>query len=189
MYVIMCMCYICVDDMLVAGTDTTGVTITWGFLQISTKAEVQKKIQQEIDAFVDKNGRLPYFWERDSVPYMIAVQRECFRLRPTTEFGVPHAVTEDCKFFTERENSKLFLFYLFTKKTIICTCLVEWRGTLIPKKTWILANMMEAHMDPEKYPNPEQFSPERFLRQKDTMSSSANRKYKDRDQFNFGWGR
>ncbi|KAI7852865.1 cytochrome P450 [Circinella umbellata] len=153
--------FLTINDMLVAGTDTTAVTITWAFLQLSTKPEVQKKIQEEIDAFVDKHGRMPYFWERDSVPYLIAVQRECFRLRPTTEFGVPHAAAED----------------------------FEWRGTLIPKQTWIVPNMMEAHMDPEKYPNPEKFDPDRFLGQEDTMFSSANRRPENRDHFNFGWGR
>ncbi|KAG2217228.1 hypothetical protein INT45_012687 [Circinella minor] len=153
--------FLTINDMLVAGTDTTAVTITWAFLQLSTKPEVQKKIQEEIDAFVDKHGRVPYFWERDSVPYMIAVQRECFRLRPTTEFGVPHAVAED----------------------------FEWRGTLIPKQTWIFSNMMDAHMDSKKYPNPEKFDPDRFLGQEDTMFSSANRRPENRDHFNFGWGR
>ena len=49
--------------------------------------------------------------------------------------------------------------------------------------------MVEAHMDPKKYPNPKEFKPERFLDQEDTMASSANRKVEDRDQFNFGWGR
>ena len=39
------------------------------------------------------------FWERNEVPYMITVQRECFQLRPTTEFAVPHAAAEDRTFF------------------------------------------------------------------------------------------
>ncbi|KAI9246485.1 cytochrome P450 [Phascolomyces articulosus] len=150
-----------IHDIILAGTDTTAVTISWGFLQISTKPDVQKKIQQEIDAFVAKNGRIPYFWERDEVPYMIATQRECMRLRPTTEFGVTHATAEE----------------------------FEWRGSIIPKNTFIMANMTDAHLNPEKYPNPEQFMPERFLGKEETMASSANRKVEHRDQFNFGWGR
>ncbi|KAI9488468.1 cytochrome P450 [Zychaea mexicana] len=150
-----------IHDMILAGTDTTAVTISWGFLQISTRPEIQKKIQQEIDVFVTQNGRVPYFWERNEVPYLIATQRECLRLRPTTDLGVTHAAVED----------------------------FEWRGSLIPKGTSIMANMVEAHMDPEKYPDPEEFRPERFLDTHDTMASSANMRAENRDQYNFGWGR
>ena len=85
--------------MIIAGTDTTAITMTWGFLQISTKPDVQKKIQQEIDIFVSKNGRTPHFWERNEVPYLIAVQRECIRSRPTTDFAVTHTAVEDCTLF------------------------------------------------------------------------------------------
>ncbi|KAG2224700.1 hypothetical protein INT45_009015 [Circinella minor] len=150
-----------VHDIIIAGTDTTAISITWGFLQISTKPDVQKKIQQEIDAFVNKNGRTPQFHERNEVPYLTAVQRECIRLRPTTDFAVTHIANED----------------------------FEWRGNFIPSQTWFFPNMVEAHMDPKKYPNPREFRPERFLDQEDTMASSLHRKVEDRDQFNFGWGR
>ncbi|KAG2220768.1 hypothetical protein INT45_012261 [Circinella minor] len=150
-----------INDVVVAGTDTTAVTITWAFLQISTMPEVQKKIQGEIDIFVKKNGRVPYFWERGETPYMIAVQRECFRMRPTTEFGISHAASQD----------------------------FEWNGNYIPEGTWIMPNNMEAHLNPAKYPEPEKFIPERFLENYETMTASANGGAKERDQFNFGWGR
>ncbi|KAI9246486.1 cytochrome P450 [Phascolomyces articulosus] len=150
-----------IHDMAVAGTDTTAVTMAWSFLQLSTKLEVQMKIQHEIDTFVNNNGRLPNFWERNEMPYLIATQRECMRLRPTTEFGVIHASAED----------------------------FEWHGSVIPKDTWIMTNMADIHSDTEKYPEPEQFIPERFLGREESMTASANRKTEDRDQFNFGWGR
>ena len=84
--------------MVFAGTDTTAVTLAWAFLMLSTKPGIQKKIQQEIDAFVDKYERLPFFSERGEVPYMIATQRECMRLRPTTETGVTHVTAHDSTF-------------------------------------------------------------------------------------------
>ena len=87
-----------IDDMVFAGTDTTAVTMAWAFLMLSTKPEIQKKVQQEIDTFVEKNERLPFFSERGEVPYMIATQRECMRLRPTTEAGVTHATAQDSRF-------------------------------------------------------------------------------------------
>ena len=94
-----------------AGSDTSAVTLDWAFLILSTKPDIQKKIQQEIDAFVEKNGRLPEMWERDSVPYLTAVQKECMRIRPTTPFGVPHESTEACKYklyLRSVENQYLF---------------------------------------------------------------------------------
>jgi cytochrome P450 len=38
-----------------------------------------------------------YNKHRDSFPYMAAVQKEIMRFRPTTNFGIPHAVTEESK--------------------------------------------------------------------------------------------
>ena len=74
------------------------MTIAWGFIQISTMPDIQKKVQEEIDLFVNEHeGRLPEFWEREAVPYLTATQRECFRMRPTTDFGVIHEAAEDCK--------------------------------------------------------------------------------------------
>ncbi|KAG2225115.1 hypothetical protein INT45_011798 [Circinella minor] len=152
-----------IHDIIHAGTDTSAMTIAWGFIQISTMPNIQKKIQDEIDLFVSKHeGRLPQFWEREAVPYLIATQRECFRMRPTTDFGVIHEAAED----------------------------FEWRGNIIPSGTFFMTNMIEMHMDPVKYPNPLEFKPERFLdKTKDSMFASANHKIEERDQYNFGWGR
>ncbi|KAG2220767.1 hypothetical protein INT45_012260 [Circinella minor] len=153
--------YITMVDLLIAGSDTSAVTLDWSFLILSTKPDVQKKIQQEIDAFVEKNGRLPEMWERDSVPYLTAVQKECMRIRPTTPFGVPHESNED----------------------------FVWRGIFIPKGTNLLSNMNEMHHNPDVYPDPNEFKPERFLDRNEPMTASTNRSANERDHFNFGWGR
>ncbi|KAI7858756.1 cytochrome P450 [Circinella umbellata] len=153
--------YTVMIDLLMAGSDTSAVTLDWAFLILSTKPDIQKKIQQEIDAFVEKNGRLPEMWERDSVPYLTAVQKECMRIRPTTPFGVPH------------ESTEAFV----------------WRGTLIPKGTNLLSNMNEMHHNPDVYPDPDEFKPDRFLDKNESMTASINRNADERDHFNFGWGR
>ena len=111
-----------IDDVVLAGTDTTAVTISWGFLRISSMPEIQKKIQEEIDAFVNKYGRVPFFWEREEVPYMIAVQRECMRTRPPTEVGVAHAVSQDRKLYQQCKGHDflfikyncIFLYFLYS---------------------------------------------------------------------------
>ena len=85
------------SDMIVAGSDTTAVSLTWAFAILVRYPEIQKRMQQEIDAFVEKKGLLPRYADRDHFPYMISVQKECMRYRTTTNFGVPHVSTEACK--------------------------------------------------------------------------------------------
>ena len=97
--------------------------------------------------------------------------------------------------YLPRKLSSFHLFMLYAYNILrtyalhLYKYIVEWRGNFIPNQTWFFPNMVEAHLNPKKYPNPEEFRPERFLDQEDTMASSLHRKVEDRDQFNFGWGR
>lgn len=59
--------------------------------------QVQNLASDEIDAFIKLNGRIPQFSEREQVPYCISVLKECMRFKPTTAFGIPHAVYDDGK--------------------------------------------------------------------------------------------
>ncbi|CAO3623133.1 unnamed protein product [Cunninghamella echinulata] len=149
------------SDLIAAGVDTTSVTLTWLTIILSNNPKVQTKLQQEIDDFIQKNGRLPNFNERDQVPYLIAVQREAMRFRPIGPFGVPHVASND----------------------------VIVRDYLIEKGTVIVASMAAMHSNPDVYEQPEVFNPDRFLGNTRTFSAAANGSINDRDQYNFGWGR
>ncbi|KAI7866128.1 cytochrome P450 [Spinellus fusiger] len=136
-----------ISDMMIAGTDTVSLTISWAFAVLSHHPKVQKKICEEIDAFITNYKRLPTFKERDEFPYMISVQREIMRLYPTIAHGVPH------------------------------------------KGTTLLSSVYTLHRNSDSYPDPEKFIPERFINNKSTLYASANGNIKERDQYNFGWGR
>lgn len=86
-----------IADLVGAGMDTTAVTIAWAFGILSVKPDVQRKIQQELDHFIETHERMPMFTDRDQFPYMIAVQKECMRFRPTTPMGLPHEASENSK--------------------------------------------------------------------------------------------
>lgn len=83
--------------MIGGGTDTIGITLSWNIVLMCRFPEVQRKVAAEVDEFVRLNGRLPVFNERLQLPYCIAVIKECFRFRPISAFGLPHAVNEDGK--------------------------------------------------------------------------------------------
>ncbi|KAI8334327.1 cytochrome P450 [Chlamydoabsidia padenii] len=148
-------------DLIGAGSDTIQVTLSWMFVILSHHPQVQKRLQAEIDGFVQAHGRLPTFEERDQLPLLISVQKECSRYRVAGAFGIPHKAKED----------------------------IVVRDYLIPKGTVLLPNMIGMHMNPDIYPDPETFNPDRFLDNTRTMSSSANGNINQRDMYIFGWGR
>ncbi|KAI8139126.1 cytochrome P450 [Fennellomyces sp. T-0311] len=149
------------SDLIVAGSDTTAVTLTWAFAILVRYPEIQARIHAEIDAFVAKEGRLPKFDDRDAFPYSISVQKECMRYRTTTNFGVPHTNTEG----------------------------FEFKGYYIPKDVTIISSMYCMHRNPKVFPNPDKFDPDRFLSNTKSMMAAANGALEYRDHYNFGWGR
>ncbi|ORY96170.1 cytochrome P450 [Syncephalastrum racemosum] len=149
------------NDMIGGGTDTTAVTLTWQIAILCHHPDVQAKIRAEVDAFLIKHRRYPTFRERDQFPYLLSVHKECLRLRPTGPFGLTHLAKEDF------------------------TC----RDYLIPKGTVLVSNMLSMHKNAERYPEPEQFKPERFIDNLKTLSASANGSIDTRDLYAFGWGR
>jgi cytochrome P450 len=71
------------------------VTLLNIFAILCHHPKVQKQVSTEIDKFTRVHGRVPHFKERLELPFCISVIKECMRLRPTTPFGLPHAVEED----------------------------------------------------------------------------------------------
>lgn len=120
--------------MLAAGTDTTTVTLTWTLSLLLNNYEALKKAQDELDAHVGKNR-----WVQESdiknLVYLQAIVKEALRLYPAAPLSVPHESMEDCVI----------------------------SGYDIPKGTRLLVNLWKFHHDPNIWPNPNEFKPERFF--------------------------
>ena len=67
------------------------------FVAMSLYPEAQKKAQAELDAIVGPN-RLPDFNDRDSLVYVNALVKECFRWHNVTPLGIAHRTIEDDEF-------------------------------------------------------------------------------------------
>lgn len=78
-----------------AGTDTVSVTLAWVFAILCNHPRAQAKAAREIDRFVESNGHLPAFTERESISYCISLLKECMRFKPVTTAGLPRKINKD----------------------------------------------------------------------------------------------
>ncbi|KAI9454956.1 cytochrome P450 [Russula earlei] len=120
--------------MYTAGTDTILASLMSFVLAVLLHPGVQRRAQGEIDAVTGRE-RFPTFEDRPSLPFVDAVCKEVLRWRPPAPLHVPHAATEDH----------------------------VYEGFFIPKGAWLLGNIWAILHDPDVYPEPEVFNPERFL--------------------------
>jgi len=124
--------------ILGAGTDTNSSSLKSFFLAMALFPDIQRRVQQEIDSVCAREGsspRLPDFDDKDSLPYVNALVSELFRWGVVTPLGFPHLTTAP----------------------------MEYNGWTIPKGTCLIANVRGICHDPERYSDPLEFKPERFL--------------------------
>lgn len=117
-----------------AASETTASTLFIFVLAMVQNPKVQARAQAEIDSVVG-SVRLPNFEDRPSMPYVEAVFREVLRWHPAVPLSVPHAAT----------NSDIY------------------NGYFIPQGATIITNTWAITRNKAKYPNPEEFKPERFF--------------------------
>ncbi|OXA49861.1 Cytochrome P450 2J2 [Folsomia candida] len=109
-------------------------TLNWALLYLSLYPETQEKLADEILAVIGSE-RSPSLEDLINMPYTKAVMQEVLRISSTSPFSNFQMTTQDVTFETY----------------------------FIPKNTIILANLYGIHHDPNSYPEPEIFNPDRFL--------------------------
>ncbi|KAH9619194.1 hypothetical protein KSS87_013037 [Heliosperma pusillum] len=141
-------------DMVVGGTDTTSNTVEFTMAELMNKPAVLKKVQEELDTVVGKDTIVEEH-HIYKLPYLQAVMKEALRLHPALPLLVPHCPSE--------------------------TCIIG--GYTVPKGSRVFINVWAIHRDPDIWPNPLEFDPERFLNAKFDFSGN------DFNYFPFGSGR
>ncbi|KAI9128485.1 hypothetical protein K1719_001478 [Acacia pycnantha] len=119
--------------MLLAGTDTSAVTLEWAMSCLLNNPHVLEKAKKEIDSQVGQE-RLIDEPDMSKLPYLQNIMSETLRLHPAAPLLVPHEASNDC--------------------TIA--------GYNVPCGTMVLVNAWAIHRDPQLWSDAASFKPERF---------------------------
>ncbi|XP_063314162.1 cytochrome P450 4V2 [Pelobates fuscus] len=123
-----------VDTFMFEGHDTTAAALNWSLFLLGSHPEVQKIVHKELDETFGQSDRPVSMDDLKKLRYLEAVIKEALRLFPSVPFFA-RTITEDC--------------------TI--------RDFKVPKGVNAVIVTYALHRDPEYFPEPEEFKPERFL--------------------------
>ncbi|KAI6214426.1 hypothetical protein M3Y94_00266900 [Aphelenchoides besseyi] len=121
-------------DLWVAGQETTSNTIGWAMALLVCNSDVERKAHEELDKVINSD-RLITLEDKLHLPYITAIVQESQRLANLLPINLIHRTTRDVKI----ENH------------------------FLPQGTWITPQVSVLMCNPEIYPNPEKFQPERFI--------------------------
>ncbi|KAB2030101.1 hypothetical protein ERO13_D05G201266v2 [Gossypium hirsutum] len=121
-------------NMILAGSDTTTVTLVWCLSLMLNNPPILKKAQEELDTHISKD-RFVNETDIGKLVYIQAIIKETFRMYPPAPLSAPRELNESCSI----------------------------GGYNIPKGTRLIINLHKIQRDPKKWPEPLKFKPERFL--------------------------
>ncbi|KAM3930498.1 cytochrome P450 2K4-like [Leptodactylus fuscus] len=122
-----------VDNLFVAGMESTSTTLRWGLLLMMKYPEIQEKVQSEIERVIGSSQ--PQIEHRRQMPYTDAVIHEVQRFGDIAPGSVSHVASRD----------------------------VMFRGYFIPKGTIVMPLLHSVLKGKDYFEKPEEFYPEHFL--------------------------
>jgi cytochrome P450 len=125
---------------MLAAHHTTGVAISWTLYQLARHPDVAERVADELDRVLGDRAA-PEYGDLKELTYLDMVLREAMRLYPPGPYGA-RETTED----------------------------LELGEYTVPAGTTIFYPFWAVHMNPDYWPDPQVFDPERF-----TAEASANR--------------
>ncbi|CAJ0763870.1 15310_t:CDS:10, partial [Entrophospora sp. SA101] len=131
--------------LFVAGHDTTAHSLSVVFYYLGRYLDIQEKAREEVVRIIGKDLVIPTSDQLKELKYVNAIIKEALRLYPSLTTAPPRIIQRDFQF----------------------------DNFLIPKGTYLQVNYWQIHHNPEIYPRPYEFIPERWL-DNHPMSLNAN---------------
>ncbi|XP_068215979.1 cytochrome P450 4c3-like isoform X3 [Palaemon carinicauda] len=123
-----------VDTFMFEGHDTTAAAINWSLYLLGCYPDIQARVHEEIDAVFGNDNRPVTMNDLRALKYTENCIKEALRLFPSVPF-IGRELREEAVIDNYR----------------------------IPVGTTVLIITFRLHRDPEQFPNPEVFDPDRFL--------------------------
>ncbi|XP_059152535.1 cytochrome P450 2J6-like [Physella acuta] len=123
-----------IENLFVAGTETTSSTILWSLYFVLHNPQIQDKIYQEIKEYIGLD-RVPNMSDKPQLKYLNAFIMEAQRMGNLVPFGITHVCAHD---------------------TVL-------KGFTIPEGAQVIPNLDAVLKDEKIWGDPENFRPERFL--------------------------
>ncbi|XP_022766493.1 cytochrome P450 CYP82D47-like [Durio zibethinus] len=121
-------------NMILAGSDTTTVTLIWALSLLLNNPHLLKKAQEELDIHVGKD-RFVQESDISKLVFIQAVIKETLRMYPPAPLSAPRELSESCSI----------------------------GGYEVPAGTRLIVNLHRIQRDPKIWSEPSEFKPERFL--------------------------
>ncbi|XP_078574367.1 1,25-dihydroxyvitamin D(3) 24-hydroxylase, mitochondrial-like isoform X5 [Branchiostoma floridae x Branchiostoma japonicum] len=121
-------------ELMGAAIDTTSNTLLWTLYELSRRPELQDRLHQEVTQVIDQDKVMTWDHLKD-LHLLKAIIKETLRLYPVAP-NVSRVLQED---------------------TVLM-------GYMLPAKTCVVAQVYAMGRDPQLFPDPDEFKPERWLR-------------------------
>jgi cytochrome P450 len=124
-------------DLIFGGSETSATVLAWAICLLANNIHQQERMQKQIDDLCGPPGNCRRVCLKDepSLPYVSASILEIMRIRTVGPLSLPR----------------------------LTICDTELYGMFIPKNTMVFPNLFSVAMDPDVWPTPNSFQPERFL--------------------------
>ncbi|KAL9236914.1 hypothetical protein vseg_011527 [Gypsophila vaccaria] len=123
------------SEVINAGTDTSATAVEWALLHLVLDQEIQQRLYEEIVDVVGKSGVVISEPHVEKMTYLNAIIKETFRRHPPSHFLLSHSASHD----------------------------TTLRGYTIPANASVEIYTAWMTQDPNIWPDPDVFRPERFL--------------------------
>ncbi|CAH1646809.1 unnamed protein product [Spodoptera littoralis] len=123
-----------VDTFMFEGHDTTATVLCFMIMRLANEPEIQDSIAEELKGIYGDSQRPPTLEDLSQMKYLDCCIKESLRLYPSVHFM--------SRYFTED---------------------VKLGDVTVPYDTMCHFNVFDIHRNPDIFPDPEKFIPERFL--------------------------